>query len=259
MKNTSRFPIAFQAEVKSGLKLALFLAGLRTYIDQAAPGMLQWKTLKHQGEPYVKISPTARGRNQLGGVDQNLAIHYRSTGKQFTITLNEGVLKRSIERDLARQKAKTQQTKPPKNTKLAKTKTKPWLGSNMALQVDRNALEILEVLYHDDYQQIMQSRAWANLPILNAWKRQFPSQDPLAFHQKHWNARLRCPGGGSYVWNEKYQTMESTVYGHPGGSKIGPKFPAALSVLKSVNFGVTFENKGLRARMVLERKAPTAK
>ena len=41
--------------------------------------------------------------------------------------------------------------------------------------------------------------------------------------------------------------MESTVYGHPGQPKIGPTAPPELLNFRFANFGITFENQGLRA------------
>ena len=100
----------------------------------------------------------------------------------------------------------------------------------------------------------MQVRAWSNLPILNIWKRMYPNQDPVALHQRIWHSQLACPGGGTYVWNEKWQTMESTVYGHPGQPKRGPAVPHALDQLSSYDFGLNLEDQGLRARVSLQRK-----
>ena len=57
-----------------------------------------------------------------------------------------------------------------------------------------------------------------------------------------------CPGGGRYVWNDKFKTMESTVYGHPGEPKHGPPAPPVLSSFATGNFGLTLEHQGLRAR-----------
>jgi hypothetical protein len=100
----------------------------------------------------------------------------------------------------------------------------------------------------------MQIRAWSNLPILNQWKRLYPDCDPVALHERVWKMRLICPGGGRYVWNDKYQTMESTVYGHPGEPKNGPSAAVALYQFSNGDFGLTFENQGLRARVSLEKK-----
>jgi hypothetical protein len=103
------------------------------------------------------------------------------------------------------------------------------------------------------YQAYMQSLAWSNLPILNEWKRRYPDQDPQVLHERLWQERLLDPAGGRYVWNEKWQTMESTVYGHPGEPKPGPLRPSALNGLNSASLGVTFEEQGLRGRVQIER------
>ena len=81
----------------------------------------------------------------------------------------------------------------------------PWLGSNVALHVDSRILEIGNLLGREQYQQQMQVQCWNNLPILNEWKRLFPDRDPVAVHRQVWGVTLLCPGGGKYVWNEKYR------------------------------------------------------
>ena len=115
-------------------------------------------------------------------------------------------------------------------------KAGPWLGSNVALRVDRKIFEVANALSRDQYQQTMQTRCWGNLPILNEWKRLYPDRDPVEVHQAVWGVELVCPGGGKYVWNEKYRTMESTVYGHPGEPKEGPPAPPVLSSFASRRF-----------------------
>ncbi|GAB4140261.1 MAG: hypothetical protein Tsb009_09520 [Planctomycetaceae bacterium] len=255
----SRLPVAFQAEVKSSLKLTLFLAGVRGFIEKSAPGMLTWETKKHENLSYVKVSPTPDGRGQLTGLDRNLAIYYRPSRERFTITFNENVLKRTIEREVQRKKFAAQKSSKSPVAKNKVQSVKPWLGTSMALHMNDKSLAILQLMYRENYQRAMQGRAWANLPILNVWKRLYPKKDPVAVHQQLWQVRLRCPGGGRYVWNERFQTMESTVYGHPAAPKPGPDMPAEFSAIKDLNFGLTFEHKGLRARMILDRKSKPVK
>ncbi len=105
---------------------------------------------------------------------------------------------------------------------------------------------------HDDYQTHLQTLAWNNLPILNEWKRLYSGKDPVKWHEEIWGVKLICPGGGAYVWNEKWQTMESTVFGHPGEPKAGA-FTSPLAALLDANLGVTFENQGLNAKAVVNR------
>ena len=247
-RNFFRLPVAFQAEVKSPVKLALFLTGIRTYIDKAAPGLVVWKTKKHKGRPYVMLAATDPLKKMVADKPKGLALFYYATAKSFTVTLNENVLKRAIERNIAKSK--------PGQAKRSASKLKPWLGSSTALQFDVKALAFFESYFGDDYEQMMQRRAWANLPALNEWKRRYPKRDPVRMHREHWGIELRCPGGGKYVWSEAWQTMASTEYGHPGAPKSGPKFPAVVRQIGSANFGLTFEHKGLRARMELQRQRP---
>ena len=86
----------------------------------------------------------------------------------------------------------------------------------------------------------------------------YPDRDPLEVHEQVWKIRLVCPGGGKYVWNDAWQTMESTVYGHPGEPKQGPAATPALKSFVHGDFGLTFEDQGLRARAVLDRQAQAA-
>jgi hypothetical protein len=244
-----RMPVAVRADVKSTLKAAAFLSAVRAFIEQTAPGLTGWESLNYREQPYVKVRPTERA-DAPEGVDK-IAVYYSVVGDGLVVTLNEGVLKRAIDRQLDREKAKAEKKELPP--------ARAWLGENLAAQADRKALDILAAVNRRDYQTQMQALAWSNLAVLNEWKRLFPDRDPLEVHERFWHARLVCPGGGKYAWNEKFQTMESTVYGHPGEPKEGPPVAAQLAALRRGDFGLTFENQGLRARVDLEREKPAAK
>lgn len=43
--------------------------------------------------------------------------------------------------------------------------------------------------------------------------------------------------------------MASTIYGHPGKPRNGPILPTAFQDFSMGNFGLTFEEHGLRARI----------
>ena len=249
-KEFGRLPVAVQIEATNGLKLAAFLVAARAFIDQTAPGMTAWQTLSYQDQPYVKVTPTEKARGQgMPNEMAKLALYYAATGDCLVLTLNENVLKRALDRRVARAKAKDEG----KEIALGK----PWVGSSVALRVDRKALEFLSRLGRDEWEKTMQIRAWGNLPILTTWKRMYPDHDPVAVHERLWHTELVDPAGGKYAWNEKWQTVESTVYGHPGEPKSGPAAPPILSTFGTGDFGLTFEDKGLRARVVLEK--PTEK
>ena len=90
----------------------------------------------------------------------------------------------------------------------------------------------------------MQSRSWGNLPVLNEWRTRYPERNPLEIHREFWQEEsLVCPGEGEYRWNEEWQTMESSLYGHPGQPKQGAKYPTILQSIQSANFGLTFRRE----------------
>lgn len=246
--NVSRIPIGLRIEVGNGLKLAAFLAAVHGYIDQSAPQMTVWQNLTYRNRTYVKVSPSeqAKGQNQDIG---NVAIFYVADGDALLITPNEPLLERAIDRKL--DGAPT--TSPTAAATQPSFTPPPWLGGSLCLRAKAASLELIFRENQAEYQTAMQRLAWSNLPILNEWKRLFPSEEPLSVQERLFKVTLRDPSGGGYVWNEKWQTMESTVYGHPGEPKDGPNPPPTLAALKAVDFGLTFEDQGLRARAIVNR------
>ncbi len=265
-----KVPIAVRAEVSNGLKLTLFLAGLRSFLETAAPGMLAWETRKYREQAYVQITPTEKSRSLNEGLEK-VSLYYLATGKSLVATLSEELLHRSIDREHSNDRAETKKatSKQGPGKKLSdrrkggkgrarsgssKGKISPaWLGKNVALHVEPRAVKAWAALMRPEYQQAMQRRAWLNLDILNEWRRRYPEFDPVNLHERLWNIRLTCPGGGKYVWNRDYQTFESTVYGCPAAPRSGPGVPEQLLSVKSGDFGLTFENRGLRARVQVSR------
>jgi hypothetical protein len=261
-----RVPVGLHAQVSSSLKLTVFLAAVRAFIEQTAPGMTVWEPLDYNGQPYVRVKPTEQARRELDQEANNVAIYYAPSPNGLTVTINEAVLKRAIDRRIARTAADkkssaTTSENPAKNANLSSAPPLPWLGDNFCLLVDRKMFDLLSspgarFLEGPDSlsDSAMKLGSWSNLPILNEWKRLFPNQDPVKVHERLWHVTLICPGGGKYVWNEQWHTMESTVYGHPGQPKPGPKSPPILGQFQSANFGLTFEEQGLRARVELMRE-----
>jgi hypothetical protein len=242
-KNLHRAPLAVQVEVSNGFQLAAFLVAFRAYVDQTVPGLTTWENLTYKDQPYVKIGPTDKAHIPINGI----ALYYRATGDSLLLTLNEPMLKRSIDRQIERDVAK-------KEGKPLPPASQPVRGSSLVMQADGKWFDILEGLGRTDYQALMQKRSWSNIPILNEWKHRYPDQDPLRIYQRFFSTRLIDPAGGEYSWNEKWQTMESSVYGSPAQPKTGPPGIAALKGLLRANLGVTFENDGLRARGEVERE-----
>jgi hypothetical protein len=185
-------------------------------------------------------------------------INYATPAGRLIVTPNEGVLKRALDRAAAAKEKASGGPKPevPTTGKAgsATGSPQPWLGTSLGLHIDRQAIDLLQRCFiGHEYQSMMQACAWSNLPILNEWKRLYPDRDPVAVHQQIWKTQLACPGGGKYVWNKEFQTMESTVYGHPGQPRLGPLLPRPLEAVERMDFGLSFENHGLRARAEIRR------
>ena len=119
--------------------------------------------------------------------------------------------------------------------------------------MDERFFRVLERGDREGWQNAQQRLAWSNLPILNEWKRRYPAADPVKLHEQYWQVILRCPGGVDYLWNEQWQTMESTVYGHPGEPREGPAVFGPLARLSGANLGLNFEAQGLSAHAELTR------
>jgi hypothetical protein len=130
----------------------------------------------------------------------------------------------------------------------------PWQdGSNLAVSLDTEALRIFETLGADIRRDASKARAWSNILILNDLKRRFPDRNPQELYEKLWQVSLSTPEAGSYVWNQEWRTMESSIWGHPGQPRTPALPTGVLERIKRANLSLTFENNGLRARAGYER------
>ena len=246
--NLSRMPIAIECEVTSPLRLTAFLVGVRGLIEQTVPGMVVWEPRTYYGQAYVVLGPSEAAKKMEGfpgNEIKELTICYAITPDGLLVTLSETLLKRAIDRQAARRKDKAEGKSPA---------ARPWLGSSVCFQVSPKAIALANGIFDRGLAAEMQARAWNNLPVLNEWHRLYPDRDPVALHEQFWQTRLVCPGGGRYVWNDRLGTMESTVYGSPAEPKPGPDAATLFHGLRGLNFGLTFEAQGLRARVEVERQ-----
>jgi hypothetical protein len=244
-KNAFRLPAAVHISVSNVIKLTGFLAAFRGFIEQTSPGMTAWESLKYKDRSYVKISPSAQAKAEIDEQGlKEIAVYYAPTPKELIITMNEDMLKRALDAVSRREK---------KDGKKKETDY-VWPGKSMAVHMKQDGLELLKMLFRDNLTRVLRQRSWANIMILNEWKRAFKAEDPAAFHKKFWYTDLVCPGGGVYVWNEEFRTMESTVFGHPGNPRKVEKIENALFEITSGELGLTFEQDGIRAGATLKRK-----
>lgn len=249
LRSLEELPAALHGEVKDALGLTAFLTAVRVFVEQAAPGMTRWETRMHHELPYVKVSPSERAMTSLDGASNALALYYAASGEALVISLSEALLQRALERQTRRGTGAKASPEGQGQDSTAPT----WLGTHLALRLARQTLTVLTASWDEEIRQENQTTAWLNLPILNEWKRLFPQADPVQLHEKLWGVTLLCPGGGTYVWDATWQTMASTVYGHPAAPQAGPGLPSPLAAVLSAAFGLTFEHEGLRVRAEMTR------
>ena len=230
-------PVAMTVEVKDPLRLAAFLTAVRSLVQTSAPGVVSWETREHAGTTYVVATASEIFREE----DQEPSLYYAVLPGRLTLTLSETVLKRAIDRANA-----------PAGSAGPGT-LQQWLGKSVAVRLEGRALKVLEGLTGEWREQSMRIASWRNIPILNEWKRLFPDQDPVVFHEMKFHQRLTCPAGGRYVWNEQYQSMESTALGLPGAPRNDVQAKTVFDLVKDASLGVTFEEDGLRARLDMKR------
>ena len=147
-----RLPIAVRAEVSNGLRLTAFLVAARAFIEQTSPGMVLWESLKYKDQPYVRITPTQRAKGQIKEVEK-VALYYVASGDALLLTLNENVLKHSIDRQLARDAAGKDKGSP-----APAVAQKPWLGSNVAVHAQRRNIDLFNAMNREEGQLAMQIR-----------------------------------------------------------------------------------------------------
>jgi len=237
------FPAALFIESNSALKLAGFVAAGRAFVEQSAPNMTTWETRQHGDLAYVRVSASEQAKADMRDVD-NVSLFYATTGKGLVLSLNEDIIVRALDRLTGN--ATTRPTTQPA--------TQPWQGESMALQMKSSWLQAFEGMMHESYSKELQQRTWNSLSILNEWKRLYPGKDPMAVHEMIFGATITHPGKGTYTWNEQLQTMQSSVFGHPGEPKMVEVSPKILEYLGDVNAGVTFEKQGLRGKFEISRE-----
>jgi hypothetical protein len=172
-------------------------------------------------------------------------VYYATIGSRLVVTLNEDLLRRALDRERQRQEAA-----PAPGPAAAQEP----LGRSLTARVDAEWFRGVSALVDDGVREAMCAASWANIPILDEWRRRFPDEDPLAVHERVLGTRLVCPGGGDYVFDPDLGSHASMVYGHPARPRPGPGVPAAFRRIDGAAAGLTFEEGGLRARTVVSRR-----
>ncbi len=230
-----QLPLLLTAEVKDPVALVAFLTGIRAVTNEMGLGTVRWTKDRH-GDFETMTLEASEG---FIGREPS-ALHYAIADHTLFVALRKDVLHRALDRVLDR---RAPDSKP----------ATPWLGDHAAIHVDRNLVDLLMRLDGERESRRQADLAWSALPILSEWRRLFPDEDPVAVHEKLFKLRLSDPAGGRYVVDAAHGIV-SEFYGHPTDTRPGPARPKALEGLRRARAGLTFENDGLRGRLVIERE-----
>ncbi len=242
-KNYPELPVTLFIEVKDSLKLAAFMAAVRGFAEQGAPGLVKWEPRTYNEQPYTAISEAERpqARTTRSQDRAKWVLCYAATPEALIVTLGEDTLKRALDRLNQR------------NDRPETLESKFQVGSHASVKVRREFLEPGGV-FDDSYVDLLQDRCWGNIPILNEWKRLFPDKDPVEVHRTLWKTTPVCHAGGGYQWNAEWQTMESTLFGNPAAPREVRRSLPGFEGIAAARFALQFEHDGLRAKVAFDRK-----
>ncbi len=225
-------PVLVHIPSRDPLALAAFMTGIRGMSEQAAPGLVTWGTRTRDGHSYVAITP-AEGSGMP-------SLFYATTVDALILSANENTLLQALLRHAQ---------KPPAAV--------PWLGDHVGLRLAPpvQLLKIYSRLNHyDDPLRQVRLRSWSQLTLLSSLAARFPNTDPAIAWQRLTGERPRCAGGKGYSADAD-GFFSSNVYGapwHPAGADV---LPSGVAEIGEIQAGATFEDDGLRARLVLQRHA----
>ncbi len=258
--------------------MTAFVVAIRGLLQQFAPNMVRWDQEEHDG--VVFVVGTIIENNAIGNAEDLPKLYYVTTPEGLTLSLNRNVILRSIDRHRARTKATAENAAGPEEPKHSEQQETPNESAapnekvvdgsagngdeESAAGVDPHTLvpqlaarvvaEGAATMSKADYRsgfQRMARLAWSNLPILNHLRQQYPEKDPLVVYEQLLGEELIEPAGGRYEWVEKFQTYESTHYGHHLAPRIGPSMSTVLQPGDVIDAEVSFDDGGLRARMTM--------
>ena len=239
MRNLEKIPLGLHVQVTDGARLALFLGSLRAFLAQSSPDLLAYDTREHNGRHYVRAGEARPGPGDEETPAGGFALYYAATSHALVVSPNEKVVTRFLDRlDKAEGKGGQKANLPPAGSH------ETWLGESLAVNASRDGFLLLGATGQSAWREMLQRQSWSNLPILNEYHRLFPERDPVRVHEDLWGVRPTCPGGGHFVWNATWGTMESTAFGCPAAPKPGPSTLGPLGNLRLGQFGLTFEDQG---------------
>jgi len=246
-EHLSELPLAVAFPVRNPLTFAAFITSVRAFAESSLPGTLLWETRTHEERSYVVVTPDPKGSLPSGEGEAKLQLCYGSAAGRFVLSTNEGVLQRALARAAAR-------AAPPSPDAPPSAPSPAWLGEHVAATLDLARLPLLSRLLGSELALPELVACYANLPVLETWKKRDGERDPVAAHSDAFAVRLVCPAGGEYVFDPELRAMKCTKHGHPTEPHETDGLPATLDGLQRIAAGITFEQEGVRIRVEATRQ-----
>lgn len=223
-------PLGVKIACKSPLQLAGFLAGLRGFVEETAPGLVRWETREHGEHRYLALVP----ESDMGmpGLD----LYYATRPDALILGMTPGV----IERALDRIDAGLDSNGPAE------------LGEHALGAITPAGLRLAAQLWALESREDTQLRAWDALPLWDELHRRFPDADPARVWSRYFPSVPALANGDRMQWNVDAGRYESLHCGTPDSPRANMSAPAIVERLKGLSGGLTFEEgDGLRARVEL--------
>ncbi len=242
-------PVGIRIPSKDSLSLTAFMVGVRSLQNQYAPNMIRWGTAKHKD--YVFVTGTWDARGTLGDEAENPTLYYVTLPDGLTLSGNQQVVERAIDRYIEREKDGKTVDRSKENDKAEPIDVDPArvLRPQMILQTTGLAAEAMSQTNYRSGLWRTNQLAWGNLPILNYLRHRYPDRDPAKVYTQLFGQTLVEPTGGQYAWNAQRSTYESTHHGYHLEPKAGPILEKMFGPTDEIRTTISFQDGGLRATL----------
>ncbi|QDT12754.1 hypothetical protein [Planctomycetes bacterium K23_9] len=256
-------PIGFHVPSKDSLRLTAFVVAIRSLQSQFAPNTIRWGSAKYKEFEYVTGQPIDR---IFEGQEETPTLYYVTLPDGITLSGNQGVIERTIDRYIKRSAAAVRGKKDgnkkdaPKgdgndiatladDTEPAVVDPAKLLNPQMVMNVTGQAAEAMTQTNYRGGLLRTHKIAWSNLPILNYLRSRYPDRNPMEVYSQLFGQTLVEPTGGDYLWNEQQATYYSSHHGYHLDPQAGPILANTFGDEDSVRTTFSFQNGGIRATM----------
>ncbi|TWT79462.1 hypothetical protein CA13_08630 [Planctomycetes bacterium CA13] len=239
------FPIGVFFPSKDSLKQAMFVAAVRGFFERSAPNLVRWDLIQYKEIEFAKA--TAADSTPIGNARDLPNIYYVTTPDGLTVSFNENVIRRAIDRHLQRKEnASSVDIDEEKSTQ------ETAFESQLKTHISGTGAEVLSSVNSRSGMNRMHRLSWGNIPILNYLRHRYPDREPKEVYRQLFGQTLIEPSGGQYEWDDQIQSYVSTLQGYHLDPKKGPVLGLMFNPTDVIETSLSFQDEGLRATMQLK-------